>query len=437
MLMLHISDIHFKSPDCLEQWMDPDFPIRTRMMRDLTEQVRMLGGKVGAILIGGDVAFKAAPDEYQTARAWIQQLSEIAGCPKERVFVVPGNHDVDRSVIRGSVQIQNAQHAIASTALANREWKLRQQLRDEATGQLLFQAHSAYNEFAAPFGCQIWPAKPFWHQDISLENGVNLRLYGLISTLLSGREGNDDNERDLYLSPLQTVLDPAPNTLNLVLCHHPIDWLDDGEAVDDALTARAAFHVFGHKHKQRLVMDANYVRFAAAAVNPSRGERPYDPGYNLIRLEVEGIGTERRVKVEVRQRRMQDNPERFIAIQNSQGQDVFTSMICVPEEGDLFATMELPDQAVSVMYGPDEHSSGAQTVHDAEASMGEADTRDLLYRFWNLTSSQRRDIATSLGLLQDGDMKLPEPERYGRALIRAAELQIMEQVAAEVARLEI
>jgi hypothetical protein len=32
MLMLHISDIHFKSPDCLDQWMDPDFPIRTRFV---------------------------------------------------------------------------------------------------------------------------------------------------------------------------------------------------------------------------------------------------------------------------------------------------------------------------------------------------------------------------------------------------------------------
>ena len=68
--------------------------------------------------------------------------------------------------------------------------------------------------------------------------------------------------------------------------------------------------------------------------------------------------------------------------------------------------------------------------------MGEEDTRDLLYRFWNLSSSQRRDIAASLGLLKEGEMRLPEPERYGRALIRAAELQIMNKVAAEVAKME-
>lgn len=435
MLMLHISDIHFKSPDCLDQWMDPEFPIRTRMMRDLTEQVRKLGN-VGAILIGGDIAFKAAPDEYQTARAWIQQLSQISGCPKERIFVVPGNHDVDRGIINGSVPIQNVQHAIASTPLTNREWKLKQQLRDETTGQLLFQAHSAYNDFAAPFGCQIWPAKPFWHQDIPLVDGVNLRIYGLTSTLLSGREGSDDKERDLYLSPLQTVLDPTPNTLNMVLCHHPIDWLEDGEAVEDALNARAAFHVFGHKHKQRLQMDPSYVRFAAAAVNPSRAELPYNPGYNLIRLQVAGAGGERRVDVEVYQRRMQDNPERFIAIQNHQGRDFFTSSILVPEEVGIPAPANGPINAAAPADESHEHSTSAQAIQDAEATMGEEDTRDLLYRFWNLSSSQRRDIVTSLNLLEDGEMKLPEPERYGRALIRAAHLNIMDKIAAEVAKLE-
>lgn len=407
-------------------------------MSDLTKQVQK-HGQVGAILIGGDVAFKAAPDEYQAARTWIQQLAQISGCPKERIFVVPGNHDVDRGTIKGSVPIQNVQNVIASTALAQREWKLKQQLRDATTGPLLLEAHSAYNHFAAPFGCQIWPAKPFWHQDIDLSGGVGLRLYGLTSTLLSGREGNDDNERDLYLSPLQTVLDPAPNMLNLVLCHHPIDWLDDGEAVDDALTTRAHFHLFGHKHKQRLVMDPNYVRFAAAAVNPSRDEKPYDPGYNLIRLEVEGAGAERRVKVEVWQRRMQSNPERFISIETNQGSDVFTSTIILPEEVGIPAIGGMPVTAASattqVADQPQGGAEAMQAVQDTEATMGEENTRDLLYRFWNLTSSQRRDIATALGLLKEGDMKLPEPERYGRALLLAAERKIMGKVAAEIAKL--
>jgi hypothetical protein len=68
--------------------------------------------------------------------------------------------------------------------------------------------------------------------------------------------------------------------------------------------------------------------------------------------------------------------------------------------------------------------------------MGEEDTRDLLYRFWNLNSSQRRYIAKGLGLLEEGEMRLPEPERYGRALIRAGQRNLMDKIAAEVAKLE-
>jgi hypothetical protein len=133
---------------------------------------------------------------------------------------------------------------------------------------------------------------------------------------------------------------------------------------------------------------------------------------------------------------MQDNPERFIAIQNSQGRDAFTSKFLVPEEVDIPAPIGEPVKSKPSVDVRHEYSSGMQAVQDAEATMGEEDTRDLLYRFWNLSSSQRRDIATRLELLKDGEMKLPEPERYGRALIRAAEMKIMDKVAAEVARLE-
>ncbi len=435
MLMLHISDIHFKSPDCLDPLMDPDASIRTRMMRDLIAQVAKLG-EVGAMLIGGDVAFKGAKDEYDTAWAWIQQLSQISGCPKERIFVVPGNHDVDRDMIKKSVEIQNVQLAISAVGADKREWKLLQQLRDTASGQKLFEPHAAYNDFAARFNCQIWPEKPFWHQDVPLAGGVNLRLYGLTSTLLSGEEGDDDDPGDLYLSPRQTVLDPVPNTVNLVMVHHPIDWLRDGDAVDDALTSRAALHLFGHKHKQRAVMEATYVRLGAGAVNPSRHEKPYDPGYNLICLEVVGTGADRRVKVDVHQRRLQDSPERFISIVTNQGRDIFETSIEVPEEADIPRPAPNNSPSAAANGNAQESIGGDGLASDAEAALGEEDKRDLLYRFWSLDSSHRRDIANELDLLEEGEMKLPEPERYGRAIIRAGQRKLLDKIAAAVAKLE-
>lgn len=430
MLMLHISDIHFKSPECLDPFLDPDFAIRAIMMQDLAQQVSELGN-IGAILVGGDIAYKAAQDEYDSALNWLQQLAAISGCPKERIFVVPGNHDVDRGYIKKHVSTQAAQHHIASASRDNRERRLRQQLADDAGGQSLLAPHAEYNVFAARFGCQIWPAKPFWHQDLALEGGVTLRIYGLTSTLLSGQNGEDDAQGGLYLSPLQTALIPTPNTVNLVLVHHPTDWLDDRDAVEDDLTSRARFHLFGHKHRQRAIL-GQYVRVGAAAVNPSRNEHPYDPGYNLIRLEVAGQDNDRKVLVELRQRHLQDNPECFVPRLDLDRNGISKAVIPIP----LVPNFPAVSGATALPAQSRNAAEGRIALPDAEAAMGETDTRDLLYRFWALTSSQRRSIAQELRLLEEGEMKLPEPERYGRALIRAGQRNLINEVAAAVARLE-
>ena len=73
---------------------------------------------------------------------------------------------------------------------------------------------------------------------------------------------------------------------------------------------------------------------------------------------------------------------------------------------------------------------------DMEAAMGDEDTRNLVFRFWGLTVSQRREIALLLGLIDEKELELPEPERYGRALLRAGERSMLDQVAREVAQRE-
>lgn len=56
------------------------------------------------------------------------------------------------------------------------------------------------------------------------------------------------------------------------------------------------------------------------------------------------------------------------------------------------------------------------------------DKQNLVFRFWNLTISQRREITLSLGLIEESEMSLPEPERYGRALLRASERGLLDRL---------
>ena len=68
--------------------------------------------------------------------------------------------------------------------------------------------------------------------------------------------------------------------------------------------------------------------------------------------------------------------------------------------------------------------------------MGEERTRNIVLRFWSLASSQRREISERLHLLEDGEMTLPEAERYGRVLIRAGKRNQLNELAGEIERME-
>ena len=48
MLLLHISDIHFREPDCVNPDLDPNRPYRTRMIQDTRQRVQTMGPVGGA-----------------------------------------------------------------------------------------------------------------------------------------------------------------------------------------------------------------------------------------------------------------------------------------------------------------------------------------------------------------------------------------------------
>jgi predicted MPP superfamily phosphohydrolase len=414
--------------------MDPDQPYRTRLIQDARDFAQKMG-TVDAILVGGDIAFRGAPEEYAAALEWLKELSAQCGCPLERVFVVPGNHDVDRAVITGSASVRNVQAAISNAS--NREKELRDQFGDPEAGRSLLAPIEEYNAFAARFNCQIYASdKLFWHQDLHLDGCTILRVYGLISTLVSGARGQDDTQLSLYLSPLQTVLNPADGVVNLVMCHHPPDWFMDRDDIEDAVSGRAAIQLFGHRHRQRLLRDPSYIRFSAAAVNPDRHEPGWEPGYNVIRLTTSQGNGERFLDIEAHLRVWQTNPDMFRAKMASQNDEVFRHQLRIygvaPSQGNGVACVGVGQPSPETGAVMDE-CAAAPVV---EATMSDERTRNLVLRFWELASSERREIATELGLLENEEIRLPEAERYGRALTRAGERGLLDEIADEIEKRE-
>jgi hypothetical protein len=148
-------------------------------------------------------------------------------------------------------------------------------------------------------------------------------------------------------------------------------------------------------------------------------------------LEVTGDGADRRIKVESHLYKFQSNPEGFYPLRAADGSEVFRHSI-------PFAKEVVPALvAASVAASTEEMATGAVAAGagilsaptDAEASMGDKRTRHIVDRFWDLDASDRREIALELGLIDQEEVQLPEAQRYGVALIRAAERHLIDRLA--------
>lgn len=132
LLLLHLSDIHFREPYCLNPETDSDYPVRIALLNDIRRMVKKLG-PVSAILISGDIAFKAHEYEYRAATEWLNHVLKEARCPKRGIYTVPGNHDVNRATADGK-RLQGIRGQISEcTAPYDRDKKFHDTVLDYLT----------------------------------------------------------------------------------------------------------------------------------------------------------------------------------------------------------------------------------------------------------------------------------------------------------------
>ncbi|PHV10315.1 metallophosphoesterase [Chitinimonas sp. BJB300] len=440
MRILHLADIHFRSPECLNPTTDPDVAFRSRLEADLVELCTNDNIPVDIILVGGDIAFKGHVDEYEVAKRWLLRLAKLCGCGPSGILTVPGNHDMNRSIC-ASVAVSNAQDAIAKEVGDHeRDRQMSRQLGDDRTGTDLFKPLEAYNEFAAQFGCSVYPKHPFWQKDLELAEDVTLRIFGLTSVLISGAGDRDSAPGQLFLGSAQVVLNPQNDVMNLVLCHHPPSWFSDESRADGLINARAQLQFFGHEHKQRGQRPPEYFRFMAGAVNPDRREPQWDPGYNLVDLEVVGEGLNRFVEVKARLRHYQGPPsELFVPVLTQRREEIWSHQLSLPKKPSFTRKMaptklKVPNLAETSIASADHAAveEAAADVHpklQTEVDVTEPSTDNLIFRFWQLSSSQMRDIALELGLMTKDDMQVPPHERYRNALNVAKQKGLLIELA--------
>lgn len=405
--LLHLSDIHFRPAGKIGH--DPDYALREEVRLDIAGLAEKRGA-LDAILVTGDIAFSGAKSEYEEAEKWLDDIADAGGCGREMVYVCPGNHDIDRDYILKNSPVSDMHRSIRSEANnEERERQLMIRLGEDTARELIFKPLTEYNEFAARYNCAFFADNRYaWDsEDLILNDGSVLRIRGLNSALLSGP---GDTKKSLFLGTRAWTIVRRPGVEYLTICHHPPSWLLDGAEAERHLQARARIMLFGHEHNQRVAFARDHATLYAGAINPSRDEAPWKPGYNVIEVWVEGEGAKRQLHVEIVAREWQENPIQFRNHEDKGNKPTHASHFelepWTPPKSSEVPVTQVPSDKVE---------SSAEKV-EAVPSM-----RRIVNEFFRLSISRKSEIAGALDLLEESEKGLPEVQRFTRALERANE----------------
>ena len=409
MLILHLSDIHFKDGVAGEP-MDPDHHIRNMLVRDIRNQCQALGASPDAVLVSGDIASAGATEEYSFAQSWLEAVCAASGCETSAIFVIPGNHDVDQSVTSKGL-IQALHNDIKATADPDvLHVKLTQFLNEMDCAERLYASIENFNVFAAQYFCALLPPdRTKIERRFLLNDGSTLCITGLNSTFVSSRT---DKEGSLYVDPSVFDITLEDGVVHLVTCHHPYNWLANGRPVESHLNSVSQIQLFGHEHTSRVVLGRDWIQIATSAVHPDRRTKGWEPGYNLLELIVDGTGAHRKLAVKVHVRIWQKDPGRFIPKFDKQA-DHFAQSIDL----ETWTPPVDPSSCETHLQNPAARSDHAIAGFEEDASM--TSLRRLSIRFFKLTYSRKNEIAGRLNLFKEDDRKLPDHERFRRVLLRA------------------
>lgn len=273
--ILHVSDLHI-STNVL-----PDVErVLSALWRDLGQLREQLGPLHVACFTGDMVASGHRSAEYELAlEHFLMPLMEETGLASDRIFIVPGNHDVNRDAVsvagwqrwQGLAQVDDINHAIDE--LSERPLALKD------VGALI-------DGVTAP----QW-VNPLAYVSRLAVGAVKIGIAGLNSVWASGQDG----ERGKLLlgerQVAQTLEALAEAQFKVALLHHPLDWLveEDYRASERAL---AAFDLVLHGHlhdlseKTLLRQEYRTVYHAAGALFTPGA--PYRIGYSWIKLQWPG-----------------------------------------------------------------------------------------------------------------------------------------------------
>lgn len=288
--ILHLSDFHFNGRKAREQEIIVD-----ALIEDL-KKLCVGHRRPDLILFTGDLVQAAGVDSHDEAYdLFIERVSKATGTSDDRIFLTPGNHDLSRSVVEGTVD-------------THREW--RGDLGKDCEMAALNRRYAAgeYDDIAKDKFGAFNELEAFLRGDDNghvrvMENAfvrvdrveaLNVEIITFNTAMFStgGSPKFDSDERNLAV-PEYAIMEAVKllkaDSLRIATTHHPLSSLSEASSryLESQIAEHAHFHLFGHMHdpQPRSVSGLRGEVFTdqAGAIFTTRNE--YYNGYSLITID--------------------------------------------------------------------------------------------------------------------------------------------------------
>lgn len=422
---IHLSDIHFNkhSGDIY----DIDLDLRNEIERDINNYAKSTLENIKGILVCGDIAFSGTEREYNTAQAFLSNICLILNISETAVFCVPGNHDVDQSVARNSQALYKLQKDIESENNPDAlEDKLTKYLRDPLCKDIIFGHIDAYNtKFAGQYQCNINTEKPFWAQDVTLDDDFTLRIHGMNSTIISSADdhSNRSEERPMIIGQYQ-IPQRKEGIAYLILCHHPPEfWKDPGDILKSKINNRVAIQLYGHKHIQEITKVENSLIVGSGATHPSRWDGEWVPRYNWLSIHVETSGSDHLLNIKIYPRVLDKDSDKFVVDSSACGSNDYVQYTLKLNDDNNTVSTEKAD-----LYQHEFPEVDVKVNEAIPSSNDNLDTKTLVYRFMNLSYLTRTTILSKLNLLDEEDEGVNHVDILQKILQKAKTRNLLEEM---------
>ncbi len=288
---LHISDIHFHPKT---EWRDS---VARKSLLDYLETIFKKDNSLrpDMIFCTGDIAFGetgTSPllEQYKDAQSFFDKLLTVCGrdgadLQKNRLFLVPGNHDLNRDAIN-----PDSQATLSSFAMeADKHVDEINQLFNDQPSQFeetikRLDEYSVFIRDYLPHQVDLTGRHRF-AKIIDIE-GLRIGIAGFNSAWSCA---GPEDDRNIWLAA-EWQFNAAKNPLEeaflrIGLIHHPTDWLNEADRKISTrrISTDFDFWLHGHAHDAWVSPLSSHMIISAGAIGTESSD---ESGFNLVKLDL-------------------------------------------------------------------------------------------------------------------------------------------------------